>query len=890
MVKRLGVRVGRKPLCSRLVVVAGLLVLAGATAVAQQPPPYFSEMPTAERVITELKVPSSKRQSAARTEHALNQLATVLSVLSGAAQKRPMSPAEAQRFREYREAAKAMAAGAEATVDMSCQGDDCERYLFPRCSAVYTFNPAATREVLDRFFSPEWQARYASRFSTGMGTVWRDAVAMPRGSTLEPTMTATDKKNCQDGGGPSLWKTITGGGETGGNTNEAGSGLLATLLAFVVGALSFGFNLVWSLAIPIAIVWYVFHKFTHSRRRVIRKSNREAMSVFGSGAPAAREHAIIEAFDSPDYTFKYAGVNRDTGQKMRFELMRNIKSFRHGELEAMRFAYLAYNRGLLDEEKFHWYRVSAIYGGGATDPSDWKFLGLFSFLRTERGAIEQARAAVASFVQANGGTDVEGQALAMVTKLAHDHPNDDLFRDMRRRFVDGVYWLTKGEMKRSAFAPSASPFGVSFGTLDGSDAEVVYAGDGSIMTVAPPRSGKTQCNVFPNLLRWPGPAVVLDVKGEIYDGTSRWRQQHVGPVIRFSPLDTGRTARFNPLAAVRSDSMNIWEDSLFLADMILVPPEQGGGGGGENRFWNDRAREVLRAVIADVVFWNAPDDRPMAKVVSIINRNGWAEFIDRLRKNPEIAAMRDEGASLAAADPKTIDGILQTAKSHLGAWTGERIALATRASDWQPLDLRNGTNPTIYICIKPNEIDTYASLLRVVIAQHIRALTSDLPPRGAPPILFVLDELPRLRSMPPIETALETGAAYGIRLWMFAQSVGQMRKAYVNADGMIGSCAVRSYMNPSLEDGTAEAISKQIGYRKGEEHHGKGGVNTGAAPRLVIEATQLGGPEFANTQIVLGVGSKPAKVHKRFAHQDERLTALMGAAPISTGPVQPASL
>ena len=94
---------------------------------------------------------------------------------------------------------------------------------------------------------------------------------------------------------------------------------------------------------------------------------------------------------------------------------------------------------------------------------------------------------------------------------------------------------------------------------------------------------------------------MLDVKGEIYDGTSRWRQQHVGPVIRFSPLDTGRTARFNPLAAVRSDSMNIWEDSLFLADMILVPPEQGGGGGGENRFWNDRAREVLRAVIADVV-------------------------------------------------------------------------------------------------------------------------------------------------------------------------------------------------------------------------------------------------------------------------------------------------
>ena len=33
----------------------------------------------------------------------------------------------------------------------------------------------------------------------------------------------------------------------------------------------------------------------------------------------------------------------------------------------------------------------------------------------------------------------------------------------------------------------------------------------SIVTIAPPGSGKTQCNVFPNLLTWNGPAVVLDI-------------------------------------------------------------------------------------------------------------------------------------------------------------------------------------------------------------------------------------------------------------------------------------------------------------------------------------------------------------------------------------------
>jgi type IV secretion system protein VirD4 len=264
----------------------------------------------------------------------------------------------------------------------------------------------------------------------------------------------------------------------------------------------------------------------------------------------------------------------------------------------------------------------------------------------------------------------------------------------------------------------------------------------------------------------------------------------------------------------------------------------------------------------------------MSKVLAIINRNGWNEFIDRLRKNPEIQTMRDEGANLAAMDPRTLDGALQTAKASRAAWVGERINLVTRQSDWNPLDLRNGTNPTLYVCVKPNEIEAYLSLLRVVIAQHIRALTSDLPARGTAPILFVLDELPRLRQMPPVEEALEVGRQYGIKLWMFAQSVGQMKNAYPNGEGMMGSCAVRTFMNASLQDGTAKMIAEQIGMRSGEEHGGKEGRLKEAS--LVVEPTQLAGVEFKELQIVMGIGSKPAKVRKMYAHADPAVQAKMG--------------
>lgn len=599
----------------------------------------------------------------------------------------------------------------------------------------------------------------------------------------------------------------------------------------------------------------------------VPRNNREALEVFGNGDTAAREHAILEAFDSPDFTFRFHGVNK--AAKMRFVLMRNIKSFRRGDLEALRFAYLAYNRGLLDDEKFHMYRITSIYGDGATDPSEWQFGGLFARLRKTHGQINQSRAAVASFVEGNGSKEIETLALAHIQKLMADRPNEDLWRDLQRRFVEGAHWMTKGELKRSAFAPVQHPYFVTLGLLEGTDTELTYGGEGSIMTIAPPRSGKTQCNVFPNLLRWPGPAVVLDVKGEIYDGTSLWRSQNVGPVIKFSPLDPAHSACYNPLTAIRRDSFNIWEDSRFLADMMIVP----GDVKGDNVFWENRAREVLTAIIADLAFWNPPEQRPMSKVLSIVNRNGWAEFVDRLKKNPEVGAMRDEGASLASAEQKTLDGILQTAKSSLGAWVGERITQVTQCSDWTPLDLRNG-NPTLYVCVKPNEIDAYASLLRVVIAQHIRALTSELPPRGSAPILFMLDELPRLKNMPPVEEAIEIGSQYGIRLWMFAQSLGQMQKAYANADGMIGSCAVRSFMNPSLQDGTAKFIADQVGEHSGEQHGGKGGL-----AGQIVTPQQLAGPEFRELQVILGVGSKPAKVRKMYAYQNPAIMAKMGALP-----------
>jgi type IV secretion system protein VirD4 len=619
----------------------------------------------------------------------------------------------------------------------------------------------------------------------------------------------------------------------------------------------------------LVVIWLgrkIYKRVVYSRYSIVRRSNKQAIEMFGTGDRAAREKAITEAFDSSDYTFRLHGENRNKPYMMRFVLLRNIKTLKRQDLESLRFAYVGYNRGLVSEEKFYTYRITAIYEDGKTDPSEIEYIGLLAFWhkRKTRGEIERARGAVQGFARENCTENLHQQTLAEIQALAMKYPQDEFYADMLRRFLEGSRWLGVGDIRKSAFAEPEvpTPYSQQLGMLDGTNVMLRYSGDGSILTIAPPGSGKTTCNVVPNLLRWPGAAVLLDVKGEIYDLTSRHRST-IGPVIKFSPLDPEKSQCYNPLAFVRRESFYVWEDASNAANMMLVP----GQGGDKNKFFEDSARDILTAIIADLAFWNRPEDRPMSKVLSILNRNGWDEFLDRLRKNPDVNAMQDLGVSLAKEHPETLSNILSFARSSMNSWKGERIAYVTKRSDWHPNDLRNGKHPTIYICINSEDIETYASLLRVFVAQHINVLMSQkVSTPGQEPILFCLDEFPRLGGMKPIEKALETGRGYGLRMWLFAQNFGQIENAYANAKGLMENCLVRTFMNPTVA--SAALIAEEIG---------KEGVAEGADKQSTVSAQELAGPVFKNLQIVVGQSSKPAKVRKLPYYKDPELNARVGS-------------
>lgn len=631
--------------------------------------------------------------------------------------------------------------------------------------------------------------------------------------------------------------------------------VLVLTVLWLIGAGHTGL-IIWFAIFALIARWLIKrHQYNMLGYEPYREANQLALAQFGD-SQEERTQAIDKFFDEKTGSLTEFVKEKKGFRTMKLKFGRAIAAMPGREREALRACFHLANEGLF---------------GGAVPKEAGKY-------NCHNFCVSRARLTFgggkATLYESEGDLKVRllGDATSAESSVSHvlEHlqgalernPDNKVLKKLQERLLGGG---TQSLSATDGFA--AAPEGSNkpafvLGDSEATGKPVRWDGEGSAITVAPPGSGKTQCHVFPTMLTWKGPAVVLDVKGEIYAGTSKWRAENVGPVYKFSPLDPGNSHKYNPLTLVRSDPDYLWEDSRFLADMMMVPT------GAKDPFWENRARDILTAAIARACLTDDPAKRRLDGVIDVFHGVGWDDFVRDLQARVDIRSMTRAGSSLGEMEAKTRDGVLQTGLSSLSAWDGDRIARATSQSDWSPLDLRNGTNPTVYICLKPNEVESYISVLRVFIAQHIRALTSELPKRESAPILFLLDELPRLRQMPPVEEALEIGRQYGIKLWMFTQSVGQMTNAYPNGDGMIGSCSLRMYMNPSLHDETAQKISDDIGYQES--------VLDGTRQKIV-EPAVLAGPDYKDYAIVMAAGTKPFRVKKHFAWQDPALSARMGS-------------
>ncbi len=426
-------------------------------------------------------------------------------------------------------------------------------------------------------------------------------------------------------------------------------------------------------------------------------------------------------------------------------------------------------------------------------------------------------------------------------------------------------WATPDQIEegRLPFKPFESGTDLLLGAIPLEDGfyPVGFAGNESLVTIAQPGAGKTQCHIIPNLITYDGSMVVLDPKLELLELTAGYRQRFGNRVLILNLSDDDvQTHRFNVMEFVDTRPEFLWGSVIELAE-FLIPESKGDS----SPIFRNKASELFAVCLGGVIL----DEKIPTLTAAIAHifsahetlKNFLFDTADRA-ENIGCMPLAQSAMSLAALlnNDDTVEDFQRyqsNASSALMKYRGGLIDRVTNGvGDWEPADLRTqGT--TLYIRVPYEEMQVYGGFIRMVLYILIKHLRKGGTEHKQLPITFLLDEVAQLGNLDHIANVVETGRGYGLRVWMILQDYDQARTASSKPNLILKTPKVRLFMNPTLE--TARDVSEELG-KINEILTGK--------QTSIAEASQLMGPDYADSIIALSSGSAPVKLDKYFAYKE----------------------
>ncbi len=346
---------------------------------------------------------------------------------------------------------------------------------------------------------------------------------------------------------------------------------------------------------------------------------------------------------------------------------------------------------------------------------------------------------------------------------------------------------------------------------------LVFDGQQFVLLAAPTRSGKGIGVVIPNLLNWQDSVVVLDVKLENWQLTSRFRKETLGQeTFLFNPFASDRKShRWNPLDSVSRDPFVTSGDVLQIAQIFYPSRESD-----KNRFFNDQAQNLFLAITLYLI----ETRHPRCSLGEVFRQgSGYDKSLpkhlrDILEKHPSLSRQCRDALNRALSNPEeTFGNIKASFDAPLLMFANPMVDAATSASDFSLSDVRR-KRISIYFGISPNRLETAARLINLFFTQAISLNTGVLPEADKTlkhQCLMMLDEFTAFGRVGILTKAVSYIAGYNLRLITIIQSKSQLEGdgLYSKADArnMIVNHEVRIVFPPG-DDHEAKDASEMLGY------------------------------------------------------------------------------
>lgn len=396
-----------------------------------------------------------------------------------------------------------------------------------------------------------------------------------------------------------------------------------------------------------------------------------------------------------------------------------------------------------------------------------------------------------------------------------------------------VGWSLEIEHKRN-------PIGFSFGDPQCTPATgyidpILMEAEGHLMTIAPTGAGKGTGCIVPALLRFQGPVIVIDPKGENALITARRRRELGHEVAVLDPMGiTGlESAMLNPLDLLDPKSPTVVDDAMAIVANLS---DDGRGSDTTNgEYWSERGATFVLGVLLHVISDLPENRRHLGEVRRLVARAmgelGIYEQVANNRNYPKediaptvLGALersnhreaRRIGQMLRMGALSTLGGILSFSQSIVEVARGPAITASLARTSFDLDSVTRGDPLSIYLVMPPHMLDSHGRLLRLWVHTLMTLITR----RNARPeksTLFLLDEVAQLGTFAPLRRAITLMRGYGLQTWSFWQDPSQLRVLYPDDwQTMVNNCrSVQCFgANTML---AAESMARIVGFRPPEK-------------------------------------------------------------------------
>lgn len=368
--------------------------------------------------------------------------------------------------------------------------------------------------------------------------------------------------------------------------------------------------------------------------------------------------------------------------------------------------------------------------------------------------------------------------------------------------------------------------------------------DGHALVIGGAGSGKSSGVAIPTLMSWKNRAFVIDVKGELYEKTKKARGEDMIKV--FNPSDA-YACGYNPFYVLEMTD-DLCSTAHEIAESIIPLPADV-----KEPMWIKNARDYLCGAI--LYFYDKGNNfaDTMIAIKSQSPKSLVAEIMESNNKDARIymstfADMADETLSGVYTEVSINITPFATNKELIRALSGSGNAIT-------PSDLESGYD--VFICIEEHKLEQWKSLLTMIVNQFCKFF-EQRKDGNTEPILFMLDEFPRLGKIESVATGLATLRSKKIEIMLYVQSKNQLDVIYgeKQAGSICDNCTYKAILKAS-EPATQKWCSDLVGtYDKTKKSSnvnadnfgmGKGsGVSTTTEEKRIIKPE-----EFAYLQDVV---------------------------------------